>query len=78
MPRVLQNFWIDAEIDGRASRVSTRTKTKEGGFEVKVRMRDEGCVTNPVTVQGFAHPDGTLTLRVEIEGQETVYIQTKR
>lgn len=64
MPRNVRNFWIDLDVDGRASRVSTGPRRKDGGFQLDIKMRTEGDIFNPVTIYGRANPDGTLSLKI--------------
>lgn len=42
MARNVRNFWIELEIDGRVTKVATGPRRKDGGFLLKVHMRDKG------------------------------------
>lgn len=68
MPRNVRNFWIDATIDGRESRMSGGPRAKDGGMFVAMRMRNRGEVTTPLYVAGTAMPDGDMLLRVDLRG----------
>lgn len=64
MPRNVRNFWIEADIDGRESRLSGGPVSKDGRIDVTFKQRDNGSVTHALRVQGYARADGSLTLRV--------------
>ena len=66
-PRNVRNFWLEAKVDGRESKVIGGPSNKEGGFELKIRMRDGGEVTLPVTLEGYADGD---RLRLNVFGPE--------
>ena len=65
MPRVVRNFWISADVDGLASPLRGGPARKDGGFTLSIKQRDEGCVTEALTVSGHACDDGTLVVCVE-------------
>lgn len=46
MPRNVRNFWIDAQIDGRESRITGGPSAKDGGMYVKVLFRENGQISN--------------------------------
>lgn len=63
MPRNVRNFWLEASIDGRSSKVACGSPNKEGGFELVVQVREEGSISNrKLCVRGIANADGTLEL----------------
>jgi len=75
----VRNYWISGKIDGRQTRLEGGPQSKEGGFELNVYMRNDGEVTLPVRVWGFAKADGTLRLEVLGAAGETLYeIVTQR
>ena len=78
MPRNVRNFWVDAEIDGRETRLTGGPVARDGGISIHVQMRDGREITLPLKVNGFARPDGSLRLIVEVVGHETVVVETKR
>ena len=49
MPRIVRDFWIEAEVDGQVSPI-------EGG------MRDKGQVTTAIEIEGVANANGELVL----------------
>lgn len=80
MPRNVRNFWLDGEIDGRKERLEGGPVSKEGGFSLQVKMREEGDISIPVTLRGWASREGNrLFLEIQIAGQiEPVRIETIR
>jgi hypothetical protein len=79
MPRNVRNFWLDADVEGRTTRLTGGPVSRDGGFNLDIRMRDDGCVTKPVSITGRAYPDGTLMLRVFVEGSDApIVVTTKR
>jgi hypothetical protein len=66
-PRFVRNFWLEAKVDGRESKVIGGPANKEGGFQLRIKMRDQGEVTIPVTLEGYADGD---RLRVNVFGPE--------
>ena len=70
MPRNVRNFWLSGDVDGRRSRTRSGhnfalgPQSRDGGFDLTVRMRDDGTVTEALNVTGRANEDGTLTLTV--------------
>lgn len=67
MPHNVRNFWLDASIDGRESRLSGGPRRKHGGMQVYYRQRANGQITCPVTISSYADDDGRLYTLVEIE-----------
>ncbi len=58
----VRNFWIDANIDGRKTRLSGGPIRKDGGFELTVYIRNRGGILPALYVYGSVSPDGILTL----------------
>ena len=61
----MKNFWIDAQMDGRKNNLrGGPSNARDAGFELKVRMRDEGESIVAYTIQGYADSSGQLVVRV--------------
>jgi hypothetical protein len=74
-----RNYWLDATIDGRATKLSGGPQSKNGGMSVSVKMRDGGEIIRAVQIEAFANDDGTLTLIVDnMVTREQWQIDTKR
>lgn len=65
MPRVVRNFWLSADVDGRTSTVTGGPRGKDGGITLRVYQRDSGAVMTALRIECLAFCDGTL--RVEVE-----------
>ena len=78
--RNVRNFWIDADIDGRAGRMASGPVRKDGGFDLDILARDNGSPVMALRITGRANHDGTLTLRVwDASGtRELVHREFKR
>jgi hypothetical protein len=68
--RNVRNFWVEAEVDGRKERISFGPKAKDGGFGLRIFMREKGGSTRALTITGSVHPPNTpdpveVTLYVE-------------
>jgi hypothetical protein len=48
MPRNVRNFWIELDVDGRKERVETGPVRADGGFQMTIRIRDEGSISDTV------------------------------
>jgi len=69
MPRNVRNFWLIANVDGRATPVETGPRAKDGGFSLTVLMREGGAVSGTrLYVTGYALSDGQLRVDVSVEG----------
>lgn len=76
---VVRNYWLEAKIDGRQTTLSGGPLSREGGFELTVYMRDEGEVTKPLRVRGYAGEGGKLTLHVADESGAVFHtVRTER
>ncbi len=78
MPRNCRNFWLEAEADGRASRVAFGPRAKDGGLRLSVYQRDGGQVRHVLRLEADAR-EGLLTLRVwDSEGRLLDNVTTRR
>lgn len=64
MPRNVRNFWIEASVDGRESKLSGGPVRKDGGFSLTIFVRDDGDVTRALEIDGLCTSEGKLILRV--------------
>lgn len=62
-PRNVRNWWIEVEVDGRATKVALGPVARDGGFDLVVKMRSGGEVAEALWVTGRARGED-LTLRV--------------
>lgn len=85
MPRNVRNFWIEADIDGQATRISGGPQAKDGGLDLTVKMRHNGDVVDVLDIIGRVMADGTLRLRIRpynhvkgLPAPEDIVIETQR
>ena len=64
MPRIVRNFWIDLQVDGRNTKIGTGPRRKDGGFSLDVKQNDDGGIVDAVSVRGYVNREGVLTLTV--------------
>lgn len=79
MPRNVRNFWIELDVDGKKERIATGPRNAAGGFDLTVKMRDEGGIVTALDILGRAHSDGSLLLNARSNrAQSEVTVKTKR
>ena len=85
MPRVVRNFWLEADVDGRRSLVTGGPRGKDGGITLRIYQRSGGEVRTALRVECHACRDGTLCLDVKPalphrldRKARTLRIETKR
>lgn len=60
----VRNFWVEANIDGRKTKLAGGPRSKNGGFSLTVFQRSQGSITRALIIDGFANEDGELNLSV--------------
>lgn len=84
MPRNVRNFWLDATIDGKQTKLSGGPQAKDGGFTLTIKIRDNGEVSQAMRISGFASETGELTLALsspydlEPMGDDGYFFNVKR
>lgn len=63
-----RNFWLEGRIDGQKTKIEGGPRSKDGGFTLTVKMRDNGGISKPLIIEGRANEDGSLVLVVEGKG----------
>lgn len=72
----VRNFWIEADIDGRATMLAGGPRGKRDGMNVTIYQRDDGGIKTAVRI--FCREnDGKLITEVKV-GDETMRFQTQR
>ena len=56
-----RNFWIDADIDGRATMLSGGPRNKSGGMEVRIYQRETGGIVTAAQIFCTATGDKLVT-----------------
>lgn len=76
MARNVRNSYVNIQVDGRATDISTGPISKDGGMVARFKVRDDGCAVKSVTVSAWAARDGTLRLTVEDPEGNEIFRQT--
>ncbi len=83
----VRNFYIDCEIDGRKHRLTGGPRSKDGGFEMTITMREEGSISDTkLIVRGEANPRSwkgienelVLTVSKIVDGEMTERLQISK
>ena len=45
-----RNFWIDAEIDGQKTQLAGGPRSKDGGMDVLLTVREDGGISDGVRI----------------------------
>lgn len=69
----VRNFWIEADIDGRKTSLEGGPRSKDGGFNLTVYIRDHGSIAKALRVTG-EEVDGKLRLWVEQGDELSVWV----
>lgn len=63
-PRIVRNFWLEALIDGRRSRLVGGPRAKDGGMSLTLYQRSGGSVVTAVEICCRYTMDGLLVMEV--------------
>lgn len=74
---MVRNFWLDAKIDGRKTKLAGGPQRKDGGMRIQIYQRDCGEITNPITIY-CVERDGELSTEITVDGTEKISVTTKR
>ena len=76
MPRIVRNFCIDLNVDGRKHAVATGPKGYWGGLRLTLQQRNEGWVDKALKIDCYYGSDGQLHTRVYAGEGHAVYTVT--
>lgn len=65
----VRNFYVVANVDGRATALTGGPARKDGGMTIDLTMRDKGSIREVFTIYCQAMSDGKLV--VEVVDRET-------
>lgn len=74
---MIQNFWIEANIDGKKGSLKGGPKSKDGGFLLTVHQRKDGESVKVIEIEGFVGKNNQLNTRI-ISSAVCEVITTKR
>ena len=63
----VRNFYLDAKIDGRKSRLTGGPVRKDGGLRLTIKQRDKGGITTALTIE--ANADLLAPARANLAGK---------
>lgn len=81
MPRNVRNFWLSLSVDGRKERVETGPVRADGGFSLKILIRENGRISDTyLLITGTAREDGKLTVELDTRptGLSGALLETNR
>ena len=73
----VRNFYIDADIPGRATRLTGGPRNSKDGMFVKLYVREDGSITEALKIDCTVDND-LLHIRVKDQAGETWYDNTYR
>jgi hypothetical protein len=75
----VRNFWINTTVDGKKEPCATGPRSKDGSFETKIYIRDNGESKLALHIYGLALRDGTLKIVVSDNNSKQLYaVETVR
>ena len=74
----IRPFYMEANIDGRASKLSGGPKSKSGGMDINIYQRDKGSIVTmfKISTGGFMR-DGKLYLVTKVLDRDNRVIATE-
>lgn len=60
----VRNFYLSANIDGRQTKLAGGPRSRDGGLDATIYVRDRGDIVPAVTIECFAYDDGRLRVNV--------------
>lgn len=75
----VRNFWIEADVDGRTTKLAGGPQSKDGGMSIRLYQRDNGTIRRVVDIDCWVGKDGALISNVSSDYiEEDKRIVTKR
>lgn len=78
MPRIVRNFWITLDVDGKKTQVKTGPRSRGGGFSCDIQMRTDGGIHDGMIQLAGREKNGVLTLTIYADGVDVFTRTTKR
>jgi hypothetical protein len=69
----VRNFWVDASVDGRKTDVGTGPRAKNGGMEVTLYQREDGCISTALRIACRVNWQGQLVTTARNANGEVVF-----
>ena len=74
----VRNFWVDADIDGRATMLSGGPRAKDGGMTIRIRQRDNGGIFTAMKVMCYEENGYLFTSVYGAQGELLGTVQSER
>ena len=75
---MVRNFYIKGSIDGRKTDLSGGSGRKDGGMQLILTQRNEGCIEKCATIECLADGDVLKTIIYDKNGNAVFENITKR
>ena len=74
----MRNFYLTADIDGRATLLSGGPRAKDGEMSIEIRQRDEGRSVVAFRIECIQEDGDLMTYVLDHEGNKVGSFATKR
>lgn len=69
----VRNFWVDADVDGRQTMLGSGPRAKNGGMEVTLYQREDGCISTALRIACRVNWQGQLVTTARNANGEVVF-----
>ena len=73
----VRNFWVEADVDGYKTMLDGGPRSKDGGMDVTIYQRDDGCIKTAVRIFCRAYGDKLITT-VRVDDEEVAVCESER
>jgi len=77
MPRNVRNFWMEARVDDRESKITGGPVKKDGGLEIRLYQRDEKSVLDSLRIDCWINDENDVCMRVIDQQTKEIVFQRK-
>lgn len=74
----VRNFWLDADIDGRATMLGGGPRSKDGGMDITVYQRNEGGILTAFRFRCREFNGALTTEVIDANGKRIASFETVR
>jgi len=60
----LRNFWVEADIDGRKTKLAGGPRSKDGGMSIRLYQRCDGAKRTVLDIDCYVTKDGDLETNI--------------
>ena len=73
----IRNFWVTANIDGRGTKLAGGPRSKDGGMDITLYQRDNGCIETALRIRCWEY-NGKLFTDVAVNDERVARVETAR